>query len=93
MSNEQINSKIKLWNNSSFAILIFGWGSKFRMTKCRTADISKIRNFEYWNNESRVIRFFYFRIYSLFLWLFKLFEHSKYIFDNLPSNSKVFKFW
>ena len=47
MSNEQINSKIKLWNNSSFAILIFGWGSKFRMTKCRTADISKIRNFEY----------------------------------------------
>ena len=24
-----------------------GWGSKFRTTKCRTADISKIRNFEY----------------------------------------------
>ena len=24
-----------------------GWGSKFGTTKCRTADISKIRNFEY----------------------------------------------
>ena len=70
-----------------------GWGSKFGTTKYRTADISKIRNFEYWNNESRVIRFFYFRIYSLFSWLFKWFEHSKYIFDNLPSNSKVFEFW
>ena len=57
-----------------------GWGSKFRATKSRTADISKIRNFEYWNNETRVIRFFYFRDYSSFLWLFKLFEHSKYIF-------------
>ena len=70
-----------------------GWGSKFGTTKCRKADISKIRNFEYWNNESRVIRFFYFRIYSLFLSLFKLFEHSKYIFDNLPSNSKFFELW
>ena len=68
------------------------WGSKFETTKCRTADISKIRNFEYWNNESRVIRFFYFRIHSLFLWLFKLFEHSKYVFDNLPSNSKFLNF-
>ena len=65
-----------------------GWGSKFG-----TADISKIRNFEYWNNESRVIRFFCYRINSLFLWLFKLFEHSKYIFDNSPSNSKFFEFW
>ena len=25
----------------------YGWGSKFGTTKCRTADISKIRNFEY----------------------------------------------
>ena len=57
-----------------------GWGSKFGTTKCITADISKIRNFEYWNNETWVIRFFYFQINSLFLWLFKLFEHSKYIF-------------
>ena len=40
----------------------WGWGSKFVTTKWRTADISKIRNFEYWNNESRVTRFFYFQI-------------------------------
>ena len=69
-----------------------GWRSKFGTTKWRTADISKIRNFEYWNNESRVIRFFYFRIYFLFLWLFKLFEHSKYIFNNVPSNSNFLEF-
>ena len=37
-----------------------GWKSKFGTTKYRTAGISKIRNFEYWNNESRIIRFFIF---------------------------------
>ena len=56
-----------------------GWASKFGMTKCRTADISKIRNFEYENNESRVIWFVYFQIYFLFLRLFELFEHSNYM--------------
>ena len=29
----------------------FGRGSKFRTTKCRTTDISKLRNCEYYNNE------------------------------------------
>ena len=67
-----------------------GWGSKFGMTKCRTADISKIRNFEYWNNETRVIRFFYVRIYSLFLWLFKFFEHLKYMFIIYH---RIWNFW
>ena len=28
-----------------------------------------------------------------FLWLFKLFEHLKYMSDNLPSNSKFLEFW
>ena len=41
-----------------------GWGSKFGTTKYRTADILKIRNFEYWNNESRVIRFFILKFIS-----------------------------
>ena len=43
------------------------------------ADISKIRNFEYWNNESQVIRFLYFQIYFLYLRQFELFEHLKYM--------------
>ena len=38
---------------------------KFETTKFRTADISKIRNLEYSNNESRVIWFFLFS--NLFL--------------------------
>ena len=52
MNNEKMNSKIKLLNNLSFVILTFvilkfGWESKFRMTKCRTTDISKFQNCEY----------------------------------------------
>ena len=43
-----------------------GWGSKFGTTKCRTANISKIRNFEYWNNERSVIVFFNFRFFLNF---------------------------
>ena len=31
----------------------------FGMTKSRTADIPDFQNFEYENNESRIIRFFY----------------------------------
>ena len=78
----------------------FGWRSKFGTTKCRTADISKIRNFEYWNNASRNIRFFYFQIYFLNLRLLELFEHSKNMiiyqignFWNFDSftNCKIFK--
>ena len=66
--------------SSIFKIYVrYGWGLKFGTTKCRTADISQIRNFEYWNNESRVIRFFYFQIYFLYLGLFELFENSKYM--------------
>ena len=77
-----------------------GWGSKFGTTKCRTADISRIWNFEYRNNESRVIWFFYFQIYFLYLRLFELFEHLKYmiiyeieIFWNFESftNCQMFK--
>ena len=35
--------------------------------------------FENWNNENRFIRFFNFQIYFLYLRLFKLLEHSKYM--------------
>ena len=68
-----------------------GWGSKFVTTKWRTAIISTIRNFEYWNNESRVTRFFYFQIYFLYLRLFELFEHSKYMIIYEIGN--FFEFW
>ena len=42
-----------------------GWGSTVGTSKCRTTDISVFRNFE----------FVYYRIYFLFLYLFRLFEH------------------
>ena len=44
---------------------LMGRGQNLERPKCRTADISEFRNLEY-NNESRVIRFFYFRIYFYF---------------------------
>ena len=79
--------------------IFFNWwkigrrgGSKFGTTKCRTADISEFLNFEYKNNESRIIRFLHFWIYFLLLRLLKLFEHSKYMYDNLL-NSKFLEFW
>ena len=37
-----------------------------------TADISGFRNLEYWNNESRVIRFFYFQFF------FNFYDHLNY---------------
>ena len=61
----------------------------FRYFNIRSFDISEFRNFEYKNNESRIIRFLNFAIYFLLLRLLKLFEHSKYIYDNL-FNSKFF---
>ena len=57
---------------------VFGWGLTFGTTKCKTTDISKFPNFEYWKKERRVIRIFYLQIYSSFLYLFKLCKHSKY---------------
>ena len=49
----------------------------------RTADISEFQNFEYKNNESRIIRIFYVWIYFLIVRFFKLFKHSKNIYDDL----------
>ena len=63
----KLNSKIKFSNNSSFIIL--GGGSKFGTTKCKTADISKIQNFEYWNNESWVSRFFLFFYFISYIYV------------------------
>ena len=40
MSNEKINSKIKMSNNSS------GWSTKFGMIKCRNTDIPEFQNYE-----------------------------------------------
>ena len=54
-----------------------GWRSKFGTTKCKTANISEFRNFEYKNYKCRIIRFFHFQIYFLFLRFLKLLEHSK----------------
>ena len=56
--------KILVEFEMDFCRAVLGWGSKFGTTKCRTADISKIRNIEYWNNESRVIWFFIFKFIS-----------------------------
>ena len=38
-----------------------GGESKFGTLKCRTTDISEVWNFEYYNNESQVIWFFYYQ--------------------------------
>ena len=47
------SSKCKKFNSYRRDVTrVYEWGSKFKTTKCRTADISKIRNFEYWNNKS-----------------------------------------
>ena len=35
---------------------LFGWGSKFWITECRTTNISEIQNYEYQNNERWIIR-------------------------------------
>ena len=43
-----IFEKWELGQKSDFFV---GWGSKFGTTKCRTADISKIRNFEITKDE------------------------------------------
>ena len=37
----------ELKNNSSFVILIFGWGTKLGMLKCKTTDITEFHNYEY----------------------------------------------
>ena len=52
-------------------------GSTFGMTKCRTTDVSEFKNFEYYNNERWVIRFFNFEFIFLIFHLFELFEHLK----------------
>ena len=57
-------------------IKIFGWELKFRISICRTTDISEYEYNEFWNNERWVIRYCCFRI--LFLIFSKLFEHPKY---------------
>ena len=61
-------------------------------------------DFEIWNIKITKVELFDFPIFDffLFLWLFKLLENSKYIYDNLPWNSKfceifkvlqIVKFW
>ena len=54
-----------------------GWGSTFGTTECRTADISEFWNFEYKNNESRIIRFCYFWIDFLFIRFFSILRTLK----------------
>ena len=44
-----------------------GGGQYLERPNVETVDISGFRNLEFLNNESRVIRFFDFRIYSLCL--------------------------
>ena len=53
-------------------------------------DILRIfRNFEFSSIKITRVDFFYF---NFFYRLFELFEYSKYIYDNLPSNSKFLEF-
>ena len=51
-----------------------GWGSTFRTTKCRMTDISRFRILK-----ERKMSYSIFLISNLFLYLFKLFERSKYM--------------
>ena len=54
------------------------------------------RNFEISNIKITKVELFNVSILEfviLFLHLFKLYEYSKYIYDNLPSNSKFLEFW
>ena len=60
---------------------VSGGCCSFGATKCRTVDILGFRNFQYKNNESRIIRFFYFWIYLNIFFFFKFCKHSKYIYD------------
>ena len=69
LMNEQ---KFKFTNQKWHYYAINGWGSKFGTTKCRTADISKIRNFEYWNNKSYSI----FLFWNLFFYFYDCFNYS-----------------
>ena len=69
-----------------------GGGQYLERPNVETVDISGFRNLEFLNNESRVIRFFDFRIYSLCLWLFKLFEHS-YLCMTIYIKFEIFEIW
>ena len=57
--------------------VVKGVGSIFGIIRFRTTDISEFRILK---ERRSVIRFFFnFRIYFVFLYLLKLFEHLKYI--------------
>ena len=81
----EINNKdLQHWLYVVFTLIstaMVRWGSKFETIKCRTTDISKFQNREYWNNEKWVIR------YCLNFFIFgELYAHK--IFHNFK-NCKV----